>query len=348
MSDSLCSLIKSRLSIRQAAALLGIELPPKDCVKFRSPFRSDRSPSCTVRKDVFTDWSTGEHLDQIDFFAVAKGIPVAEAVKGLADILRIVGDRPARTVRQARPTADADAAERARKRFAWSEFEIPSRGEIRQIAEIRGLSPESIGLAVSRGLLWICDSREGRAWVATDSARRNAQARRLDGRPWDKIGAKAWTMPGSEASWPVGLREAANFPTIALCEGGPDMLAALHLAWIAGAEDKIAAVAMLGAAIRIPGDAIPLFAGRRVRIFGHRDIAGQDATDRWASLLARAGCAVDGFMFNGLLKADGAPVADLNDFAHLDPDQWEGERDRIESAFNFAAPPATGTTNRHQ
>ena len=63
--------------------------------------------------------------------------------------------------------------------------------------------------------------QEGRAWIITDSRRRNAQARRLDGQSWERLGAKAWTLPGSEAAWPIGLREVSSFPAIALVEGGP-------------------------------------------------------------------------------------------------------------------------------
>jgi hypothetical protein len=337
-------MIKSRATLRAVGALLNIDMP-RDGHKFSSPFRPDKSPSCTVKGDVFTDWSTGEHLDQIDFFAAAKGIPGPEAIRNLARIFQIVGDLPARLPAPPRQ-ADADEREtRSRKRAAWPTFEIPSRGEILQIAELRGLSPEAIGLAVSRGLLWACNSREGRAWVVGDSSHRNAQARRLDGRAWEKIGAKAWTMPGSEASWPIGLREAASFPAIALCEGGPDMLAALHLSWIGDAEDKVAAVAMLGAANRLPADALPLFAGRRVRIFGHMDAAGQNAAARWAGQLAGEGCDVDGYKFDRFLKADGQPVNDLNDFCHIDSDQWLSESERIESAFNFETSSTPSTTN---
>lgn len=335
MKTSLCEMIKTRATLRAVGALLNIELP-RDGHKFRSPFRPDKSPSCTVKGDVFTDWSTGEHLDQIDFFAAAKGISGLEAIRDLSRIFQIVGNLP-RPLSPLNRQTDIDEREtKIQKRSAWPALEIPNCREIRQIAELRGLSPESIGLTATRGLLWVFDSREGRAWTVADSSRRNAQARRLDGRLWEKIVAKAWTMPGSEASWPIGLREAASFPSIALCEGGPDMLAALHLSWVARAEDTVAPVAMLGAANRIPAEALPFFAGRHVRIFGHTDTAGQGAAEGWAGQLVAAGCEVDGFSFEGLFKSDGDPVTDLNDFAHLDPDQWETDRERIESAFRFA------------
>jgi hypothetical protein len=198
------------------------------------------------------------------------------------------------------------------------------------------LGPEAVGILADRGLLFCCDSDEGRAWVVTDATRRNAQVRRMDGVPWVRIGAKAWTLPGSEAGWPVGLREALPFPAIALVEGGPDMLAAVHLAWCAGCEDEVAPVAMLGGANRIPDDALALFAGKRVRIFGHADEPGQAAAARWASQLAEVGCDVDGYSLGGLLQSSGAAVDDVCDFAHVDPDQWEILRHEIEQAFTFA------------
>jgi hypothetical protein len=347
MSASLCKMIKGRISLRQVGILLGIDLPHKDSVKFRSPIRTDRHPSCTIHCNVFTDWSRGEHLDQIDFYAVAKGISRNEGIKELAEILRLVGDAPARPVQRLH-VSSADAAERSRKRAAWPIFENPTLEEIRQIAELRGLSPEGVSLAAERGLLFCADSQEGRVWIVTDCSRRNAQARRLDGQIWKRIGVKAWTLPGSEASWPIGIQETQSFSAIALCEGGPDFLSAMHLAWIGGVEDLVAPVALLGASNRIPTDTLRFFAGRRVRIFGHRDKAGREAAERWAGQLVESGCAVSGFLFDGFFKTDGKPVNDLNDFCHLAPEQWETERDRIESAFTFEVPHYARITHQIQ
>ena len=96
-----------------------------------------------------------------------------------------------------------------------------------------------------------------------------------------------------------------------IVEGGPDLLAAFHLAWCAGVESQIAPVAVLGARNEIPDDALPHFAGKRVRIFPDNDKEGQDAKERWAAQLLAAGADVDSYSFAGLLRADGAPVKDL-------------------------------------
>jgi hypothetical protein len=45
---------------------------------------------------------------------------------------------------------------------------------------------------------------------------------------------------------------------------------------------------------------------------------------------------VDGYSFSGFIQSDGTPVKDLNDFALIDPDQWEPKRDAIQEAFAFS------------
>jgi hypothetical protein len=111
------------------------------------------------------------------------------------------------------------------------------------------------------------------------------------------------------------------------------LLAAFHLIYCARVEGQVAPVAMLGALNAIPEDALPPFAKKRVRIFPHNDDAGRVAGARWAAQLL---VEVDGFSFAGLSRADGTPVKDLNDFAHVHPDQWESQREVIEEAFSFA------------
>ena len=92
--------IKAKLSLREVARLCGIELPERDKVKFRSPFRPDQTPSCTVFHDRITDWSTGETIDAIELYALAKRISVKHAIGELARHLGLNGERRAEPVRK--------------------------------------------------------------------------------------------------------------------------------------------------------------------------------------------------------------------------------------------------------
>ena len=212
-----------------------------------------------------------------------------------------------------------------------------NRSDLRIVASRRGLSLEGLELASRRGLLWSGSPRTWPdwqawpAWIVTDSERTNAQARKMDGTTWQHIGGKkAYTLPGSRAAWPIGTREAEAFPFVALVEGGPDLLSACQFIAAEGREHDVAAVAMLGAANPIPEDALLLLANKQVRLFPHMDPAGQDAAVRWTGQLERVGCDVDAFSFEGLRRADGGPVADLNDLALLDADDFDAERGNLE------------------
>jgi hypothetical protein len=325
---------KDRLTIPSLWAQL--DLPGKPMTSCRSPFREDRTPSFSVYDDgrKWKDHATGEGGDAADFLAHALNVSPGEGCRKLIEFAgghRIHSPAP-RPIPRASAAADS---EKAVKRAGWPPFEMPTGAEISAIAELRGLSVEGVSLAAERGLLFCCESREGRAWVVTDSSRRNAQWRLLSGQTW-VAGKKALTLPGSEGAWPLGLPEAYTFEAIALVEGGPDLLAALHLSWVAGVEGRIAPVAMLGASLSIPAEALPDFAGKRVRLFPDADKAGQTAGIRWAVQLRAAGVKVDGYCFGELLREDGEPVQDLNDLAHVCADQRKSERDVIESAFSFA------------
>lgn len=176
-------------------------------------------------------------------------------------------------------------------------------------------------LLTRRGLLWhgrVWDGGvEHDAWIITDSDRLNAQARRVDGKPWQC--GKAKTLPGSNAFRPVGLAEARDYTHIILCEGGPDFLAALLVAWWGGCAAEVAPVGMLGAGLDIPADALGHFEGKAVSIAMHADTGhskGQNAAQRWADQLREAGAEWVGFLdFRHTMLASGTPCKDLADFA---------------------------------
>ncbi len=333
--------VKQRLDLWAAAALVGVSLPERPGIKFGSPFRPDIHPSCELWRTlsgevVARDRSTGETFDAIAFYARARGITNGAAIRELADRLNLTPLSPAVAVTP-KPKVD-----KAARRKSWQPFESGTAEDLAALSQLRHVSPESLGLVGRRGLLLFANFPEGRAWIVTDSTRRNAQARLLTGSPWPATATrgetKAWTMPGSIAAWPIGLPEAEHFPAVALVEGTPDFISVLHHALCEGTERRIAPVMLAGASLRIPDDALPHFNGKCVRIFVHDDEKGHEAARRWAGQLQAIGCAVDGFDFSGLLRDDGAPVTDLNDLCRLDVDSWEAHRDIVENSMSLALP----------
>jgi hypothetical protein len=133
---------------------------------------------------------------------------------------------------------------------------------------------------------------------------------------------------GNQASWPVGLEEAAPFASIALVEG-VDLLAALHFIVVEDRASQVAPVAIFGASNRIPDDALKQFRGKRVRIFPHVDAngAGLNAAANWENQLKAAAVSVDAFDLTGLFRSDGGAVKDLNDLTSIDVDCFERDRD---------------------
>jgi hypothetical protein len=319
MADSPLQAAKDRLSIPAIWYLLN--LPGKPSKSCRSPFREDRSASLSVydQDRRWKDHATGDGGDVVDFLAQALSLSPEDACRKLIEMAGVLPHPNERAnlgdfVR----SSLNEGAEREAKRAEWPEFDEPTSAELEQVAKLRGLSVEGVSLAAERGFLWCAESREGPAWIVTDSRRVNAQARLLSGKPW-AAGMKAKTLPGSEAAWPIGLREASSFSAIALVEGGPDLIAACHLAVVRDVAEHVATVAILGASNSIPAGALRHFARKRVRIFPHADDAGMDAGRRWARQLKQVGAAVDGFAFES---------GDLNDFA---------QTRRDEGIFSFVA-----------
>jgi hypothetical protein len=175
-------------------------------------------------------------------------------------------------------------------------------------------------IARLRGLLWMADvphrGETRRAWVFTDADRRSAQARRLDGQPWCGGGHtfKSKSLR-SDPDAPPGLADVitANRKAVLLCEGEPDALCALLLAWCAGIGKQVGVIALTGAGRALTPSVIERLRGRRCRIFRQADGAGHKAALNWAEVLFAAGVVVHVVNLDGLLRSDGVPAKDLAD-----------------------------------
>lgn len=217
------------------------------------------------------------------------------------------------------PASDAwgDTPEKASKRLQWPALRTGTRSELEAVARLRGLSFAACDLAGKVGWLKFGDMGGTAAWFIASGCGRIAQARRMDGKPWSRNGAKAWTLPGSCGRVPIGL-ETLKVGTrcTAIMEGGPDLLACLHFAC---REDRgeIGMLAFLGASMTTPAPVLQALQGRAVRIFAHADDAGRRAAAVWAAELEAVECTVDAFDFGAF------GVKDFNDLASLPESQLE-------------------------
>ncbi len=318
---------KDRLRIPDLWAMLNL---PGDCRSnpCHSPFYERKSrPSFSIFDDgrAFKDQRTGEKGSAVDFLMLATALSRSAACVKFIELagggrcdIRVSAPRPARAPQAPRPAPTLPS------------MEDGTDDELRRLAELRHLDVRSLIVARGAGLLRFAILKGHRAWIVTDGERLNAQARRLDGKPWEHLeGAKAYTLPGCWAGWPLGAKHGATYPAFMLCEGGPDGLAALHFIVKTGIErlGDVFPLSMLGSNQRIHEDALPFLARKKVRIFPHVDSAGQHGAEKWTAQLHAIGAKVDMFDFDGLRKADGSPVKDLNDCTQIHPDdagQLEG------------------------
>lgn len=319
---SLCSEIKARIGLRDVAGMCGIELP-RDGVKFRSPFRPDRNPSCTIKGDIMRDWSRDESFDSIAFHAAAQNITNAEAARSLAERLNLATSH--RGASERRPAYESE------KGSVAFDLREPSDADNESLIQTRKLSAEAMSgllLAQGVGVLHFADVAGFRCWLVADESRRCAEARRLDGKTFPAIGSlaerKAHTLKGSTKSWPVGLSlrithsraERVKRIPLALVEGGPDLLAAYALlAVLAMSESDVQPAAMLGGSASINAEALEEVAGRRILILAHGDKAGAASAARWSKQLSEANCKVqlrhlpDGQDLNDLVTKHGLNAA---------------------------------------
>lgn len=295
----------TRLTVPQAAALAGIEIPTNG-QRFGSPFRVDRSPSCTATVELFSDWSRDQHLDAVGVYGAARGLNTGQAVRELRERLRLGGA----------PTVAVVPKER-RKDLPKIPPLSYSMDMIHALAKLRGVSIPAVGVAALRlETIKFATWQSLECWVVTDNSRRTAELRRMDGGmfpPWrDRLSErKAHGLRHSVKDHPVGIANALKFPPdfpALLVEGGGDYLAAVDVC--INAKRERVPCAMLGSSATIGDHALGWFRGRDVVILAHNDTAGLKARKKWKEQLAPLcrvrSFALEGGDLNDLVKQHGA------------------------------------------
>src|SRR5438477_252081 len=103
--------------------------------------------------------------------------------------------------------------------------------------------------------------------------------------------------------------------------------AALHFADAEGSLSDVGVAAALGAGVNLRREDIEKISGRRVRIFGDADTAGQETASRVGKQLVAAANEVQIFSLAGLHCQNRSLVKDLFDLSRIDCDDFEANRD---------------------
>jgi hypothetical protein len=203
--------------------------------------------------------------------------------------------------------------------------------QVTELAALLMISHHATIEAAQRGLLSFKIHRGVACWRFGDT--RNGCLRRLDGQPLEINGkpVKAEAETRGEA-WHrlIGLDNvlANDYREILLTpEGGKDALAALHFADVESRLSDVGVTAALGAAVKLLPEDVEKFRGRRVRIFGDVDPAGQRAASRLGKQLLPVVEEVQIFSLDDLHCESGSLVRDLSDLSRIDYDDFETNRD---------------------
>jgi hypothetical protein len=309
--------LKERFTVPDAWRALGLPGEPRMGVQ-RSPFRDDSKPSFSIYNAGrrFKDFALVEHCgDVFDFCALALQADNAAAIRWVKEKLGIVSASEPRTFQR----WPREVAELALHSGTASEFAA--------LSAVRGISEAGLRLAAERGFLRFGEALGFVCWCVVDSRGQLAELRRLDGLPFPAVGALAERKAhciGRGKAWPVGIMEAQAFKKVCIVEGSPDLLACHDIALVEGKAEGVACVAMLGGANRMAPEAVAMLAGREVWLYPHADEAGQRTGEEWANGLAMAGVGeVFTFDLGGMVRRDGKPGKDLNDYIHIAHECWQ-------------------------
>lgn len=308
---------KARLSIPDAWRALGLPGEPRrTCC---SPFREDRHPSFSISPcgRLWHDFATGDAGDVVSFVKRATAGTDAEAIRR---VLELAGGH-ASPVALAPLQGPAKPAPVPYDGLAGLDLQAPTLAEIHALQALRAW-PFTAGLELARrrGLLWMADvAHRGdthRAWIFTDNARLSAQARRLDGKEWSGDGHtyKSKSLR-TDPDHPPGLADLVSCDrrAVLICEGEPDAVAALLLAWAGDIADSVGVICLTGVSKPLPPAVLDTLRGRRCRVLRQTDPAGHKAALTWAESIHAAGIAVDLANLDGRTCADGKTAKDVAD-----------------------------------
>lgn len=343
------------ITIPEAWERLGLPGVVKDKGTFHAPWRNDTKASLGIFRngEMFKDHGTGECGNVVTFVSKVCGITKSEAAKM---VIRWAGANcflPYRSnLGYSRAYTLGKGIFHKPEQHVEEPPSLPSLRPLTYSEETAIVNhrefPFSAGITIAqeRGLLFAADLRDADdevpCWILTDASRKNAQARRLDGKDFHLggTGAKTKTLPGRAQAWPIGISNIGSAPNIILLEGNTDILAAITMAWYvrdAQIED-LGFVCVCGASNQIHREALQLFRGKNVRIVFHCDEAGRDAASRWSEQLSNAGANVTLFDLSRYLKRDGTPAKDLNDVCYLLRANGESEpefQEGLSKIFDF-------------
>ncbi|MGJ3242170.1 MAG: CHC2 zinc finger domain-containing protein [Opitutales bacterium] len=331
-SDNRLQEAKERVRIHDLWALYGFEGEPR--TSCRSPFREDRHPSFSVTADGlrWKDFATDAGGDVIDFIAEAEGIDNRQACLRLLDIAGLGKEATGYDRLRAKPQVP-NKPKKGQKRPkpipGLEQLRRGTRDEKAALLALRRFPAQCRGALddlEDRGFLRFCDHEDGLVWVVLDETFRNLQMRRIDGMHLpvgDDRSVKAKTWPGSQARFPLGVKQIQPGSHILLVEGGPDLLAAsvlVHQRIPKRSRRRFSYLAFLGAGQTGEGIDLPDCSGVQATLFQHTDQAGKGAVARWSALLADHGCSdLVTFRFRGMTQPQGPNIKDLADMvAHSD------------------------------
>ena len=308
---------KARVSIPDAWRALGLPGEPRHLCC--SPFREDRHASFSIFANDrgWHDFATGEKGDVVSFVKCATACTDAEAIRRVLELARGTTSPVALAPRQNPPKPVPVQYDGLR----GLDLQPPTLHEVLALAELRDWPTfAGLELAAHRGLLCMADvthwGQTHRAWIFTDADRKSAHARRLDGEPWagETHTFKSKSLR-TDADAPPGLADviACDRRTVLICEGEPDALSALLLAWAGDIDGKVGIVCLAGASKPLPPAVLEKLRGRRCRILRQTDPAGHEAALAWAESVHAAGITIDLANLDGRACADGQPAKDLAD-----------------------------------